>query len=241
MTLFDRAVDYAQDVFRNIRGVKESQDLFDDLSDDPADWRAANTLDMSTHPALTNAPIIQRAFDYSKNEFIDYPFENITASRYSDGTVGCWYGAETLETSIFETTYHFIREIANSPDVFTTQKTVIINRRIAMVHCHGLALDLSHKAHKFPWLVEPVNYTQCQALGRRVALEGHPLLRVPSARHTGGINLVVFKPNVLSNARDYCHLQYVYDLSSEHVRVYRGKSELYVCNANLDQMSCHHL
>ena len=226
MTLFDQAIDYSQDVFRNIRGVKESQHLFDDLSDDPEDWDAANTIDVYTHPLLTNAPLIQRAFDYSKNDFIDYPFENITSSRYSDGSVACWYGGETPETTIYETKYHFIQEIHSSRDVIYTQKTITIDRRIAMVNCHGLAFDLSHKAKEFPWLVESVNYTRCQELGRRVAREGHPLLRVPSARQTGGINLVVFKQETLSNVRDYCTMQYVYDLSTKRIRIYRGKDEL---------------
>lgn len=229
MTLFDRAIDYSQDVFRNIRGIKESQHLFDDLSDDPADWDAANTIDIHTHPLLlTNTPLIQRAFDYSKNDFVDYPFENITASRYSDGSTACWYGGEKLETTIYETRYHFMQEIRNSRDVFYTQKTITIDRRIAMVNCHGLAFDLSHKAKKFPWLVDPVDYTRCQEIGRRVAREGHPLLRVPSARQTGGINLVVFKQQTLSNVRDYCNLQYVYDVTSERINIYRGKDELVI-------------
>ena len=228
MTLFDRALDYSHDVFRNIRGIKASQHLFDDLSDDPADWDAANTIDVYTHPLLTNVPLIQRAFDYSKNDFIDYPFENITGSRYSDGSTACWYGAETLETSIYETRYHFMQEIHNSHDVFYTHKTITIDRRIAMVNCHGLAFDLSHKAKKFPWLVDSVNYTRCQEVGRRVALEGHPLLRVPSARQDGGINLVVFKQKILSNVRDYCNLQYVYDLSAETIRIYRGQNEILI-------------
>ena len=107
MTLFDRAIDYSQDLFRNIRGIKELQHLFDDLSDDPADWDAANTIDIYTPPLLVNAPLIQRAFDYSKNDFIDYPFENITASRYSDGRIACWYGGETLETTIYKTRKKF--------------------------------------------------------------------------------------------------------------------------------------
>ena len=226
MTLFDRAIDYSQDVFRNIRGIKEPEHLFDDLSDDPADWDAANTIDVYTHPFLTNAPLIQRAFDYSKNDFIDYPFENITASRYSEGSTACWYGAETLETTIYETRYHFIQEIRNSRDVFYPQKSITIDRRIAMVNCHGLAFDLSHKAKEFPWLVDSVNYTRCQDVGRRVAREGHPLLRVPSARQAGGINLVVFKQQTLSMVRDYCNLQYIYDLSAERIRIYRGKDEL---------------
>ena len=226
MTLFDRAIDYSRDVFRNIRGIHESQHLFDDLSDDPADWDAANIIDVYTHPVLTNTSVIQRPFDYSKNDFIDYPFEHITATRYSDGSTACWYGSETLETTIYETKHHFIEEIRNSRDVFYTQKTITIDRRIAMVNCQGLAFDLSDKATEFPWLVDSVNYTRCQELGRRVAREGHPLLRVPSARQVGGVNLVVFKQQPLSNVRDYCNLQYVYDLSAEEIRIYRGKDEL---------------
>ena len=121
-----------------------------------------------------------------------------------------------------------MQEIHNSHDVFYTHKTITIDRRIAMVNCHGLAFDLSHKAKKFPWLVDSVNYTRCQEVGRRVALEGHPLLRVPSARQDGGINLVVFKQKILSNVRDYCNLQYVYDLSAETIRIYRGQNEILI-------------
>lgn len=70
----------------------------------------------------------------SKNDFIDYPFENITASRYSDGSTACWYGSETLEKTIYETRYHFIQEIFNSRDVFATQKKIKIDRRVASVN-----------------------------------------------------------------------------------------------------------
>ena len=38
MSLFDSVKEYADDVFRNIRGIKISQDLFDDLSNDPLNW-----------------------------------------------------------------------------------------------------------------------------------------------------------------------------------------------------------
>lgn len=226
MILFDRVIDYSQDVFRNIRGIQESQDLFDDLSNDPADWEAANTITAYTHPLLTNSSLIQRPFDYSKNNFIDYPFENISVSRYSDGSIACWYGSESLETTIYETSYHFIQEIQNSRDVFYTQKQITIDRRIALVYAQGLALDLSDKVKEFPWLVDSINYTQCQAVGLRVAREGHPLLRAPSARQLGGINLVVFNQQMLSNARDYCYLRYVYDVAFEKIRIYRGEDEL---------------
>lgn len=223
MSLFDQSVDYSDDIFRNIRGIKESQHLFDDLSDDPLNWDAANSLDIYTHPPITGQALIQRAFDYSKNDFINYPFENITASRYSDGSIGCWYGSESLETTIYETKHHFIQEISDAWDVFHTQKIIKIDRRVANIYCHGLAFDLTNKIEEFPWLVDPVNYLRCQEIGRRVSMEGHPLLRVPSARHFEGSNLVVFNPTVLSNVRNFCTLEYVLDIPAREIKIYRGK------------------
>jgi hypothetical protein len=223
MALFDRALDYHNDVFRNIRGIQESQDLFDDLSDDPQDWEAANHLDLQTHPALTDVSVIQRSFDYSKNDFIDYPFEHITASRYSDGSIPCWYGSETLITSIYETCYHFSQEIQDAYAFFYPEKIIAVDRRVALVHCEGLAFDLSHKAFEYPWLLDSTNYLECRKIGLRVAKEGHPLLIVPSARQSNGVNLVVFNQSNLSNARDYCYLQYVYNLAEGSIKAYRGE------------------
>lgn len=226
MSLFEKSVDYSKDVLRNIRSIKKSQHLFDDLSDDPLNWDAANLLDLQTHPVLTHASVIQRGFDYSKNDFIDYPFEHITASRYSDGSFACWYGSETLETTIYETRYHFVQEIFSAWELFSSQQSVKIDRRVALVHCSGLAFDLSHKAEAFPGLVDPVNYTYCQEIGERIAREGHPLLIAPSARLAGGINTVAFSSQTLSNAREYCNLQYVFDLKTRAIKIFRGETEL---------------
>lgn len=234
MSLFDTVKEYAQDVFRNIRGIKVSQDLFDDLSDDPLNWDAANNLESVTHAEITSQPLIQRAFDYSKNEFIDYPFENITRSRYSDGSVACWYGSKILETTIYETRYHFIQEIKDSWDVFQSQKIIKIDRRVAKIYCQGLGLDLTNKDDEFPWLVDPVNYTQCQEIGRRVAGEGHPLLIVPSARHKDGSNMVVFNRNILSHPREHCRLQYVFDINKKTIRHFRGEEEIFLGPLDID-------
>lgn len=224
MSLFNRAIDYSKDIFRNIRGIHKSQCLFDDLSDDPLNWEAANSIDIYTHPTIAGQPLIQRAFDYSKNDFIDYPFDNITASRYSDGSVACWYGSELLETTILETTYHFIQEIKSAWDIFYAQKLIKIDRRVANVYCHGLAFDLTSKSKAFPWLIDSSNYANCQEIGKRVSIEGHPLLRVPSARHIEGCNLVAFNPAVLSNVRDFCTLQYVFDITARQIKIYRGNT-----------------
>ncbi|MDI9819277.1 MULTISPECIES: RES family NAD+ phosphorylase [unclassified Legionella] len=226
MDLFDVAIDYSKDLFRNIRSIRKSQNLFDDLSDDPLDWDAANELDIYIRPSLVNHSMIQRAFNYSKNDFINYPFEHTTASRFSDGSFACWYGCETLKTSIYETRYHFIQDILDSPDAFADEEIIYSERKVGEISCHGLAFDLSKKVQAYPWLIDKLNYSKCQEIGKRVAREGHPLLRVASARDEEGINMVAFNDRVLSNVRDFCYLTYSFDMSNKEFKVHRRNEEI---------------
>ncbi|WP_419418421.1 RES family NAD+ phosphorylase [Legionella sp. D16C41] len=223
MSLFETIIDYSEDVFRNIPSVRPSQDLFDDLSDDADNWAAANNLEAVTRMPLENNQLIQRGFEYSENPFIDYPFENLTISRFSNGQNPCLYASETLETTIHETVYHFSKNIADSLEAFSGEKQILADRRVAKIACIGIAIDLSAKTEEYPWLLDPINYDRCQEVGRRIAKEGHPLLRVRSARQLEGINIVAFKSNILSNVREHCFLRYCLNLETMKVIVTRGE------------------
>ncbi|MDX2346691.1 MAG: RES family NAD+ phosphorylase [Legionella sp.] len=223
MHLFEVISDYENDVFRNIPSIKPAQDLFYDLSHDKKDWAAANILETETHSLVENNQLIQRGFEYSENLFIDYPFENLTVSRFGDGSIPCWYASETLQTTIYETTYHFVQGVNDSIDAFMDEKIVKADRRVAKTACMGLAIDLSTKTEEFPWLVDSTHYSSCQEVGKKIAKEGHPLLRVKSARYSKGINVVAFNSSVLSNVRDYCFLSYSLNLENMEVTVSRGK------------------
>lgn len=226
MSLYETVIDYSNDVFRNISTIKPTQHLFDDLSDDPESWEAATIIEIATHLPIENSSLIQRGFEYSNNDFIDYPFENLTASRFSDGQVPCWYASESLETTIYETTYHFVRGVQDAIEAFVGEKIIKTNRRVAKTSCIGLAIDLSNKTDEYPWLIDPMNYSRCQDVGKRIANEGHPLLRVRSARHLAGVNIIAFKSNVLSNVREHCYLEYSLDTSNWQVTVTRGDTVL---------------
>lgn len=226
MSLYETIIDYSNDVFRNIPSVKPTQNLFDDLSNDEANWDAANQLEMLTHTPLENSPLIQRGFEYNKNAFIDYPFEHLTFSRFSDGQTPCWYASESLETTIHETVYHFVKNIEDSIEAFSEEKTIIVDRRVAKTTCIGLTIDLSAKTIEFPWLIDPINYAACQEVGKRIANEGHPLLRVKSVRHSEGFNMVAFKSSVLSNVREHCFLKYSFNLENKAVSIFRGEKPL---------------
>ena len=228
MSLYETILDYSKDVFRNIPSIQPTQNLFDDLSDDADNWEAANNLEIDTHNPIENSPLIQRGFEYSENAFIDYPFENLTTSRFSDGQVPSWYASETLKTTIYETVYHFVKGVNDSIEAFAGEQVIKTDRRVAQASCIGIAIDLSSKAEEHPWLIDPINYSRCQEIGKRIATEGHPLLRVKSARDLDGINIVAFKSTILSNVREYCYLKYSLSLINQEVTVSRGEEVLMV-------------
>ena len=87
---------FAGDLVRNIKGVRVSQDLFDDLGADAADRDVAIAAEGATRMPSAS-PLITRPFDYGA--VITYPFvpHNWQATRYSDGLAyGVWYVLDDL-------------------------------------------------------------------------------------------------------------------------------------------------
>src|SRR3569833_3716728 len=74
------------DAHRNIDSLRESQDLYDDLTPTPQSWQAAIDLELATHPPTSRSPrpIIDRPIEAAVfNEAIRVPFAHWTPSRYS--------------------------------------------------------------------------------------------------------------------------------------------------------------
>src|SRR5258706_2416358 len=95
--LIGDAADFHGDLVRNIQTIRVSQDLFDDLSDDPAD-RALAVAAEALRRIPSDSPLITRPFDYGT--VINYPFAqfNRQRTRDSDGLqFGVWYGSLQLE------------------------------------------------------------------------------------------------------------------------------------------------
>ncbi|WP_308364964.1 MULTISPECIES: RES family NAD+ phosphorylase [unclassified Microbulbifer] len=196
------------DLYRNIVSLRVSQDLFDDLSDDPADWQAAIELEAACKPLQyeSRQPVIDRPFEDA--EFISavrFPFDNWSQSRFSRGQFGVWYGSPELETTIFETAYHWRNGLLADAGL-ENREGVSIERRVHLVHCRSALINLLPKAAEWPEL-RADDYAPCQSLGERVHREGHPGLWAPSAR-CDGTNAAVFTPRVLSNPRPHCYLTY---------------------------------
>lgn len=200
--LFSLSRDFREDFHRNIVSLRQSEDLFDDISDgDPALSDLAQRLESSLKSNIPTGTI-QRGFFYSAP--LQYPFTAITESRYSDGTFGVLYGSLDLETTVYETVHHMIR---CESGIEGLSGEIVRERAVYLIHCNAILLDLTGKTADYPELTAN-DYSFTQQVGKRVSSEGHPGLLVPSARKHEGVNVAIFNPSVLSNARINCYLVY---------------------------------
>lgn len=221
-------VDLDCDLYRNIVSIRGDQDLFDDLSDTPADWQIAQTIELAYKPAQyqSHQPIIDRPFeDAELAAAISFPFDVWSESRFSRGEYGVWYGSADLNTTIYETVYHWRRGFLADCG-FDSLEGVSIERRVHLVHCTGALLNLLPKIEEWPQL-RADDYSHCQDFGQRIHREGHPGLWTRSAR-CEGTNAAVFTPRILSAPRIACYLSYRVENNRVLVQRERGTNLLII-------------
>ena len=203
--LFSANVDFHDDLVRNIPGTRESQNLFDDLSSDPADWDIAIAAE-SAQRIPTAAALITRPFDYGN--VISYTFDSShwQTTRFSDGSrYGVWYGSLALETTVIETAWHWYRFVQDS--FAGEDREIVTERRVFDVRCDALLVDLRGKEAAYPELTSRASYVFTHQVGRYVREQDVNGLLVRSAR-CDGINAAIFKPERLSNVRHRAYLTY---------------------------------
>lgn len=219
-----RLADIHDDLYRNIVSLRITENLFDDLSDNHADWNTAIELELQTKPAtyISATPIIHRPFEEAAwNEAIGFPFRTWSRSRYSDGSFGVWYGSDTIETTIYETVYHWRNNLL--ADAGFTAPGIKIERRVHLVRCDAALVDLRSLVKHHPMLVDKTDYTLTHQLGGRLHREGHPGLLTKSARCSGNV-YAILNPAILSNPRPNCYLTYT--TTEKGVEVERAPGEL---------------
>jgi hypothetical protein len=207
--LLTTITDFRGDLYRNIKTSRVSIDCYDDLGDGNLDSQIAVAAEMVGH-IPSHAPLITRPFEYGVA--IAYPFipANWQATRFSDGQLyGVWYGAREMETTIFETVYHWRRFVEDS--YADEDVEIAADRRVLMVLCSGVLIDLVGKEADYPGLIDQGDYAFTQGVGRYLQRQGQNGLFVKSARYDAGVSAAVFSEDVLSNARDYCYLTYFWN------------------------------
>jgi len=225
-------VDHHDDLLRNIKGIRKSQDLFDDLSDRPEDWEVAIAAEAAAYIG-SPAPLITRPFDYGA--VITYPFVtfNGQGTRFSDGLdFGVWYGSFDIDTTVYETVHHWHVFVTDS--YADEDREIIGERRILRTRCDAILVDLRGREAKEKRLVDRNDYRYTQQLGRYLKQQGQNGLLVRSAR-CDGTNAALLRPEVLSDVRDQCFLTYRMNPTKDAVRVERtpGRKWMEIKPSNL--------
>ena len=149
-----KLADIHQDVIRNIVSLRQSQDLFDDLSDNASELLLAQKVEdeVKPPPYRSSTSIIDRPFeDAAWFNAIAWPFKHWQSSRFSDGSFGVWYGSDSVETTVYESAYHWYSGLLKDAG-FDTQ-TVAIERKVYTVACQAALLDFRKESNKHQGLL----------------------------------------------------------------------------------------
>jgi len=111
---------------------------------------------------------------------------------------GIFYAAEDIATAVAETAYWRLVAFARSPG-FRRPRTPTPMSAFAVHVASESAFDLTQAPFDTPadrW-THPTDYTATQALAAAARVVGIGVLRAPSARARGGINVAVLDPAAL--------------------------------------------
>lgn len=187
--------------------------LFERVTD-PDDLEAVLELESLTNPRLRDAvgslrlvppgdrisgpgtSVIMAAFTHL----------NPDGSRFSDGSYGVFYAADSLDTAIAETRYHRERFMAA-----TAQGRMELDMRVYLADLEGALHDLRGQAAAHPDVYHREAYAAGQQLARTLRRDGSNGIAYDSVRRKGGECVAVFRPPLLSNARQERHLCYLWD------------------------------
>jgi RES domain len=224
--------DSQRDWHRNIVSLRRSVDIYADLVDDPRDADVLVRHEITTKRAQAEPAIVSRPFEEAAiydpvAAAIRWPFEHPCNSRFSRGVYGVWYGAISLETSVRETVHHFRRNTLAADIAARSKKPIVQERRVHLVNCSALLVDLRARTRREPRLLDADDYSVCQALGADLRAAGMPGILTYSARHARSEIVAVFTASALTDPRTVCYLTYTLFVDSGKVIVERtpGKVE----------------
>ena len=187
--------------------------LFERVTD-PDDLEAIFELDALTNPRLRNevgdiglvppedrisgpgTTVIMAAFTHL----------NPAGSRFSDGTYGVFHSAIDLDTAIAETKHHRERFMSA-----TAQGQMELDMRVYLVDLDGDLHDLRGQKAAQPLVNRNDNHAAGQHLARMLREGGSNGIAYDSICRTGGECAAVYRPPLLSNARQERHLCYVWN------------------------------
>ena len=127
---------------------------------------------------------------------------NPLGSRFSDGSYGIYYCAQSLETALAEVRFHQQRFLQ-----WTAEGPLRLDLRLYLTDLDARLID----ARKLAELHHPDDYRPPQRFGREMHAAGRDGVLYRSVRHEGGLCAAVFRPKVLGPCRQGAHYAFHYD------------------------------
>jgi hypothetical protein len=190
--------------------------LFERVAD-PADWDALYALESLTNPRIRNelgelglVPVGDRVSGTNAS-IVMAPFTHLApqGTRFTDGTFGAYYAAESIDTAIAETRFHrenFLRA--------TSQAPVELEMRCYLADVHCELHDLRGERARMADVYDPSSYSASQRFGRALRDGGSNGIAFESVRRAGGQCVAIFRPRLVQNVRQSVHLRYAWDGTS---------------------------
>jgi hypothetical protein len=116
---------------------------------------------------------------------------NVEGSRFSDGSWGVYYAADTLDVAAAEVGYHRARFLAA-----TAEPAIDMDYRAYVATVHEPMHDL--RPARWQALHDPDDYAPSQRLARQLRAAGSWGLAYRSVRHAGGLCVAVLRPRAIT-------------------------------------------
>jgi hypothetical protein len=187
--------------------------LFERLSDDPAEWETIAEIESLTNPRVRDeigeirlVPPAERISGPGAS-WVMASFTHVSprGSRFSDGSYGVYYAARELATSVAETTFHMARFYSLTSDPPHAEDMRVLCGAIdASFH------DLRHRP-AFAACLDPDDYGPARALGAELKAAGSNGVVYPSVRHDRGQCLGALRAKAVGRPHQERHLRYHWD------------------------------
>ena len=141
---------------------------------------------------------------------------NPEGSRFTDGSYGVYYAANTIDTAVAETLFHKARFLA-----CTNEPPIEIDMRSYASDIDSRLHDIRNLQDKLPTIYEPdpAGYGSAQIFAKDLRSGGSNGIVYSSVRDPGGECIAVFRPHLLKPVIQGAHYCYVWD-GEKMVNVY---------------------
>lgn len=127
-------------------------------------------------------------------------------TRFSDGSYGVYYAADSLEAAIQETKFHRERFLSASKEA-----PCLIQMREYTAKVTKPVIKLTKRSHRKLLHPDPKYYETSQAFARALKIKNEWGLSYPSVRQPKATCVAIFRPPTLSLPKQGSHLDYIWD------------------------------